>query len=499
MEHTQTRFAPAPSEALPSFTAALKALDAGLAAIERVAWELREAAQAAAESGAEVMGATRDARLRGARLSRAGWMLTKVAASYRLHLTRRAFTSRASAARALPKLHTKNARRFRATSEELGGAFLKVGQMLSTRPDLVPAPWIAELSHLQDAAPPVPFDAIRAVLEEDLGAPLDERFADFDETPLAAASIGQVHRARTHDGREVAVKVQRPGIRTLVEADLRLLEHFLEALAPSLPPTDMDTIVREARAAVLRELDYDHERARMAELAAFLDAVDGVRAPTPFPELSGPRVITASFERGRKITAALDEWAAAREEGDLEAAARLSTALGRVLDAYLRQVLEAGVFQADPHPGNLLVDDAGEVVLLDFGCTQVLERPRRAAYLALFQAFLVNDEAGVEARLVELGFETRSGDSGTLRAFTEALLRDLRGAMAGEHQWPTQEELMAEAARLKTLSEDDPVETLPGDFIMLARVFATLGGLYAAYRPDGLGDRLRAAMLRALA
>ena len=82
---------------------------------------------------------------------------------------------------------------------------------------------------------------------------------------------------------------------------------------------------------------------------------------------------------------------------------------------------------------------------------------------------------------------------------TEALLRDLRGAMAGEHQWPTQEELMAEAARLKTLSEDDPVETLPGDFIMLARVFATLGGLYAAYRPDGLGDRLRAAMLRALA
>ena len=154
----------------------------------------------------------------------------------------------------------RNAARFRDLCREQGGAFLKVGQLLSARADLLPAPWVDKLSCLQDAAPPVATEEIVARLEEELGAPLSELFARFEETPLAAASIGQVHLAELLDGREVAVKVQRPGVDALVALDMDLLELFLHGLTSMLPPSDYATIVAEVRALVLDELDYAKER-----------------------------------------------------------------------------------------------------------------------------------------------------------------------------------------------------------------------------------------------
>ena len=457
----------------------LRVADALLGVVEEFAWEARgmwaEAEDRAAQS---------------ARLLSAGKTLAAIAGAYRFEGTKAAFLTKRAARRSMGRTPAKSARRFVAMAERLGGGFVKVGQVASARPDLLPTAWISETQRLQDAAPAVPFAAIREAVEADLGAPLSARFASFTEEPLAAASIGQVHRARTHDGREVAVKILRPGIEARVRTDLALLRPFMEAMAPSLPPMDLETIAAQLEKSVLEELDYAGERERMAAVHGFLtEQVDGMRAPQPLEELSGPRVITSTFERGEKITVALDRWRAlAADEAAPEAeraAARASIdrTLCRLLDGYLAQVLRAGLFQADPHPGNLLVDADGELVLLDFGCTQGLEPERRESYRSLLRALLVNDEVGAARNLAALGFATRSGEPASLLAFADALMADLRGAMRGG-DWTDPGDLLDQVKRLASVAEADPVITIPADFVLLARVFGTLGGLFLHHRPD---------------
>ena len=275
-----------------------------------------------------------------------------------------------------------------------------------------------------------------------------------------------------------------------MRTDLALLGPFLEAMAPSLPPMDLDTIAAQLEASVLEELDYGRERERMQRVHAFLaDQVEGMRAPRPLEELSGPRVITSTFEAGEKITVALSRWQGvvdddeAPEDARAEARAAIDRTLCRLLDGYLAQVLRAGLFQADPHPGNLLVDEDGEVVLLDFGCAQGLPEERRESYQRLLRALFVRDEVGAARHLATLGFETRSGDPASLMAFADALLADLRAAMAGG-EWTDPATLVAQVKELAATAAADPVTTIPADFVLLARVFGTLGGLFLHHRPD---------------
>ncbi len=467
----------------------LRAIDALLAVVEDTAWKARAAAnrtwsavredwQRLAEESRSVGAEVGDWPARLARVTSTGWMLSKVASSYRLHLTAAAFTTQKRAARGLEKLHERNARRFRDTSAEQGGAFLKVGQLLSARPDLLPPAWIRELSFLQDAAPAFDFEQVRSIVEEDLGGSLEELFSSFEEEPVAAASIGQVHRATTPDGQVVAVKVRRPGIEDLVDLDMDLLVIFLDGMKSSLPPADYETIVTEIRSMVHGELDYTAERESMARIASFFQDVPKISTPQPIDQLSGQRVLSSPFVQGRKITEVLDEL---QEAGDSEQIAEL---LGLLIEAYLRQVLEAGIFQADPHPGNLLVTEQGELVVLDFGCTKPLPDASRRNYLALVQAFIGNDEQEVVRLLGELGFATRSGDPATLLAYAKTLLEQFRDAASGSgFSWPSQQEVLADAAHLLQATHDDPVDKLPSDFIMLARVFGTVGGMMLHYQP----------------
>ncbi|HVW30639.1 MAG TPA: AarF/ABC1/UbiB kinase family protein [Polyangiaceae bacterium] len=467
-------------------------VDSVLTAVEETAWSARRVAESARvrlrDGEEELRAAGDDLRSlpeQATRLVQTGWTLASIAAGYRLHRVRSAFVPECRADELLAELHEKSARRFHDVSAVHGGAFLKVGQLLSARPDLLPAAWIEALERLQDAAPAVAFSVVRSVIEADLGRPLSELFASFDEAPIAAASIGQVHRATTLDGRLVAVKVKRPGIAGRVKTDLQMLEAFVASLSSSLPEADYETIVREIRRNVLAELDYVEEASRTRRASAFFADHPDIVVPRPVDELCSERVLTTTFISGRKITAVLDELAALADAGDARAEARISAILGTLLEAYLRQVLEGGLFQADPHPGNLLVTSEDEIVVLDFGCAEVLSEAQRTRYLELVAAFVLGDRERLARLFSEIGFSTRSGAPETLLHFADALLGELRDAIRDSAiRWPTREEAVARMRALLRACEEDPVVELPSEFIMIARVFGTLGGQFAKYEPN---------------
>ncbi len=476
----------------------LKVIDAVLVAVERTAWQVREIGARTREAvqgaqgnfGRMVAGGRAFAyelsnwpeRLK--RLTITGLALTRIAASYRLHTTKAAFLSKARAERALEALHAANAQRFYDLSVRQGGAFLKVGQMLSARPDLLPAPWIVELSRLQDQAPQVAFADIKHVLERELNGPLEQTFLRFDEVPVAAASIGQVHRAQLHDGREVAVKVQRPQIAELVALDMELLELFVRSLAEGLPPLDFDTIVREVREMIAAELDYAREADSTARVAAFFANDLAIHAPEIVREHCGKRVIVTAFMPGEKITNVLDRLRDARDAGDTAAQGKITTLLGNVMEAYARMVLELGFFQADPHPGNLLATEDGNLVVLDFGCSREITIQKRRALLALVRAFVGQDCAAMALAMRDLDFETDSGSLAGLEQYAQLVLDELVKAKAKGGGWPTQADVLAQMTLMARAIEDDPISRLPAEFVMLGRVIGTLSGLFLHYRPD---------------
>jgi ubiquinone biosynthesis protein len=467
-------------------------VDSLITAVEETAWAAREIADGAKGAfdrghagvrsmGDEAQGWSNDV----ARTTETGWMLARMAAGYRLHRLRSAFVSEGRSAELLDDLHDRSARRFHDVSARHGGAFMKVGQLLSARADVLPEAWIRELAKLQDTAPAISFEAVSRTLEADFGRPIEKIFASFEDAPLAAASIGQVHRATTEAGTCVAVKVQRPGIERRVRVDLELLSAFVDSLEASLPDVDYETIIREIRDNVLAELDYARELETATRISAFFDGHDRIVVPRPIRELSSEHVLSSEFVVGEKLTVVLDALDAQRANGDTTAHQRLSNILGTLLEAYLRQVLEAGVFQADPHPGNVLVTEDDKVVLLDFGCAQVLEPETRNRYLGLLRAFMEGRADRVAELFDEIGFRTRSGRPDTLNAFAAALLGEIRQAATGRGiRWPSRDELGARVTGLLHACKDDPVVSLPGEFVMMARVFGTLGGIFARYKPD---------------
>jgi ubiquinone biosynthesis protein len=313
-----------------------------------------------------------------------------------------------------------------ADLEAMGPTFIKLGQVLSTRPDLLPPAQLEALARLQDQCEPFPFEEARQVVEEELGARISKIYAEFEAEPVAAASLGQVHRATMRDGRRVAVKVQRPGVRAQVEDDLEVLRSAAEILDRHLRVSEayrFADLVEEFRRSLERELDYVAEAQNLTRLAEILRPFERLQVPAAVPGLSAARVLTMEYLEGRKIT---EVSALARIDIDGPALA------DELFAAYLEQVLVAGFFHADPHPGNVLITPEGRLALIDVGMVGTLGPDMQGSLLRLLLA--AADGRGEElAELAEAMGEPRPDfDPAALRRSVGAILADNRDAKMGD-------------------------------------------------------------------
>lgn len=248
-----------------------------------------------------------------------------------------------------------------ADLEKMGPTFIKLGQLLSTRADLLPLSYVEALSRLQDSVEPFSSEEAQSIITSELGVRISKGFAEFDPIPIAAASLGQVHRAVMRDGRSVAVKVQRPGIRERVMGDLNALEEIaalLDGHTEAGRIYEFQDMLKEFRRSVLRELDYRLEARNLLTLGKNLQEFESIVVPNPIADYTTSRVLTLDYIEGKKITS-LGPLAFQEVDGS-----HLAEQLFR---AYLKQILVDGFFHADPHPGNVLLTDDGRIALLDLG------------------------------------------------------------------------------------------------------------------------------------
>ncbi len=276
--------------------------------------------------------------------------------------------------------------------ERMGPTFIKLGQLLSTRHDLLPAAYTTALERLQDSVEPLPFETVREVVEAELGATLKERFTEFTEEPLAAASLGQVHRAVLRNGRQVVVKVQRPGVRDVVREDMDVLER-LASLADSR--TDVGRrfgfgpLLDQFRRSLAGELDYRREARSLVTFGELTAPYDLLLVPQPVPECSTSKVLTMDYVAGRKVTDI-------GRLGLVDLDAR--PIVEQLFSAYLHMILDAGVLHADPHPGNLMLTDDGRLALLDLGMTAAVPARIQDDIIKLLLA--ISDGDGEESAVV---------------------------------------------------------------------------------------------------
>ena len=311
--------------------------------------------------------------------------------------------------------------RLRAALTDLGPTFIKFGQILSTRPDLVGVSLAKDLELLQDRVTPAPFEQIRPLLEGALGRPIDECFAEFETTPVASASLSQVYRAHLRNGPAVAVKVQRPGIRKIIDADLKLMlgiAQWLEEQAADLILTDPVGLVDEIGRSIRRELNFNIERLAIDEFRANFAHIEEVYVPGTYAECSSEQVLTMDYIDGERI-----DRLGAYPERNCDTA----TVSRNACHAICRQVFEFRLFHADPHPGNVFIMRNNQIAFLDYGMVGHLEREDVAACASLLRSVWLR-EARETVRAM-LAF-TVSGEVDDY----EALERDVGDFIAFEAQ-----------------------------------------------------------------
>jgi len=393
-----------------------------------------------------------------------GWTAAAVWSMYKIpSWWRRLRGLPARSEKELSPTHERAANRILALALDLRGVMIKMCQAVATRSDMFPKEFVERLKQCHDAVPPKPFEVVREVVEAELGKPLDAVFAEFAEMPIASASLAQVHRAKLLDGRDVAVKVQYPDIEDIIRTDLanmRRVCRIYEFFDPQ--PLALLPLLTELTTHLGYELDFIRE-AGCAERVRELFADDPhVKIPEIYREWSTPRVLVMELVSGIKITEKEKLRAAGLDPADV---------LQDLMHVYVRMILAAGFFQADPHPGNLFVTPEGQVVVLDFGLSKELPEGFGLGLFELMFSLMTFNESAMVRAFEELGFRSKSGDTSTFLTIAHRMVsRSDSGAFEGEFTEDMTDELF-EAIR------EDPVAEVPSDFVLVARVFALLSGI----------------------
>jgi ubiquinone biosynthesis protein len=318
------------------------------------------------------------------------------------------------------------AARFVDDLERMGPTWIKLGQLLSTRYDLLPPAYTDALSRLQDDVVPFPFEEVRSIVEDQLGARLRHLFVSFDETPLAAASLGQVHRARTRSGREVVVKVQRPRVREIVRQDMSVLTRlaeFADAHSEAGRRFGFEQLLTQFRRSLAGELDYTREARNLVTFGELTATYDRIVVPQPLMDYTTSMVLTMEFLPGRKVTDVGDLGLLDVDSGPLTE---------QLFQCYLRMILDEGVLHADPHPGNILLTDDGRLALLDLG--MVASIPQRLQEDVVKLLLALSDGDGEEAAriLARMGHPLEDYDAGRFRDEVTHLVSSALATGGGE-------------------------------------------------------------------
>jgi predicted unusual protein kinase regulating ubiquinone biosynthesis (AarF/ABC1/UbiB family) len=367
--------------------------------------------------------------------------------------------------------HARRADQLVATIAALGPTFVKLAQVFAARADLVPEPYLSALGRLVDRVPSVPYEGIERTIVASYGAPVDEIFEDFQREPLAAASLGQVHRARVR-GQEVVVKVLRPGIERLVAADIEASGKILGAIVrwwPNRHLVAMQSVVAEFGVRVWEEMDFRAEGAYAAEIRRNFSRNTNVVVPRVLDDLTRQHVLVLEYLEGRRIDA-LEEWTRA---GRVHPRALVQT----VMELYLQMMLVDGLFHADPHPGNLLVSPEGRLILLDFGMMVRVSRETRVQLVETVFGAIRSDVDRLLAGFQALGIIEPEADVASIRTLAARLM-----SLASSRATTAERMELLLADEIMQALYDAPV-TLPSDMVYFARTAALIEGLGTRYDP----------------
>ncbi|MDQ6809985.1 MAG: AarF/UbiB family protein [Verrucomicrobiota bacterium] len=372
--------------------------------------------------------------------------------------------------RATPKEQAK-ASELADDLEKLGPTFVKLGQLLSTRVEMMPQAYIEALTRLQDKVEPFAFDEVEKIVTSELGVRISKAFAEFDAEPIAAASLGQVHKARLRDGRQVAVKVQRPGIRDRMLEDLDALDEiaeFLDAHTEAGKRYEFAQMLEQFRKSLLRELDYRQEASNLSAIAEELKEFERIVVPAPITDLSTSKVLTMEYVRGKKVT---DLSPLGRMEFD---GAGLAEELFR---AYLKQILVDGFFHADPHPGNVFLTDDYRIALIDLGMVGRIMPTLQEQLLQLLLAIAEGRGDDASAIAIKIGDKKEGFDETDFSRRISEIVSKQQGATVDQMQ-------VGRLVLEVTQAAGETGIRVPSELTMLGKTLLNLDQVGRAIEPD---------------
>ena len=355
--------------------------------------------------------------------------------------------------------------------EKLGPTFIKLGQLLSTRADLLPGPYLEALERLQDHIEPFPYEEVERIVSGELGVRISKAFADFNPVPLAAASLSQVHRAEMRDGRDVVVKVQRPDIRDVIVADLEALgeiAHFLDQHTELGKRYEFDNMLVNLRKSLLRELDFTIEANNLHKIGENLGEFENIVVPEPIDDFTTTRILTMEYIAGKKITALSPLRLLEIDRGLLA---------DELFEAYLKQFLIDGLFHADPHPGNVFLTDENRVALIDLGMVGLVTRTFQDNLLRLLLAISEGRGEMAAEAAIRMGEPKEGFDRSSFERRISDLVTDNSDAVLSRNN----------AARVTldiTRIAADCWFRLPPEFTMFAKALLNLDRVVYALDPN---------------